>query len=667
MHSVLPVVKRRLCPVVLPALLLAAWIGPTAAAEWRPIGPEGGAVVVMAAHPDRPEILLAGSLGAGGYRSDDGGVTWVPLGERLPSIEVWSAIFDPQAPQRAWAGTADGLFRSDDGGHRWRPVDGGLGRSTTVGALAFDPSDPNTLYAATDHGLFRSVDTGGTWTSLGLGDHQGVPRAIAADPTDPRVVMVAIPDLGLFRTTDGGAIWGRVGPGSYGPETAIIGVAFSQSHAGRAFAAVADARLLVSDDRGLHWTTLTYGLPRGATATALTVTTADGSDTAVLWTGDGPWASVDGAAFTPLAANFPRGKVSSAVVSSAVPERLWAALDRGGVWASDDGGHVWRRSEVGIGASWVGGLAFDRTGALWAAMSHGVRRFDRSSGRWEAHGPDVTLSAITTAPSDPAILYAGGSEAGILRSSDGGVSWAAVAPLGVSAEILDLGVDPRHADVLWVAVRTLGDGADSVMVTHDGGETWETAVEGAGRFVALDPYDSGHLLVGGQQLLESRDNGMTWQQLHRPASPPADAVAFDRSRLGGYYVAGGGKVLVTRNEGRTWKDTSGRLGLDCRDGQPPAEPPLVCGPSISGLLIDPVWPQRLLLAFEHDGVRRTLDRGRFWSEIDAGLLNPSVSRIVLDGTSSTLYVATHGGGVWQLELGPVLPPRRPSGREGGEP
>jgi photosystem II stability/assembly factor-like uncharacterized protein len=666
MNSLHLISQRWLCTVVLPALLLATCVAPADAAEWRPIGPEGGAVVAMAAHPDRPEILLAGSLGAGGYRSDDGGATWVPLGERLPSIEVWSAIFDPQAPQRAWAGTADGLFRSDDGGLTWRPVDGGLGQATTVGALAFDPSDPTMLYAATDHGLFRSVDTGGTWTSLGLGDHQGVPRAIAADPTDPRVLLVAIPDLGLFRTTDGGAIWRRVGPASYEPETAIFGVAFSQSHAGRAFAAVADGRLLVSDDRGLHWTTVTRGLPRGATATALTVMTANGSDMAVLWTGDGPWVSVDGAAFTPLASHFPRGKVSAVEVSSAVPERLWAALDQGGIWASDDGGHTWQRSQVGIGASWVGGLALDSMGVLWAAMSHGLRRFDRSTGRWEARGPDLAMSAITAAPSDPSVLYAGGSEAGIVRSTDGGTSWASVAPLGLSAEILDLAVDVRDPETLWVAARALADGADSVKVTHDGGESWETAVEDAGRFVALDPYDSGHLLVGGQHLFESRDDGMTWHELHRPASPPTDAVAFDRSRLGGYYVCGGGRILITRNDGRTWKDASGRLNLECHQGQPPMEPHEVCGPSIAGLVVDPLWPQRLLLGFEHDGVRRTLNRGRFWREIDAGLLNPSVSRIVLDGASSTLYVATRGGGVWQLDLGPVLPPRRPTGREDGE-
>ncbi len=667
MNSLLIITKRWLRPVALPVLVLATCAAPAAAAEWRPIGPEGGAVVALAAHPDRPEILLAGSLGAGGYRSDDGGIIWKPLGERLPSIDVWSAIFDPQNPQRAWVGTGDGLFRSDDGGLTWRPVDGGPGRSSTVGALTFDPADPTTFYAASDHGLFRSSDGGDTWTSLGLADHQGVPREVAVDPTDPRIVLVVIPDLGLFRTTDGGAVWRRVGPLPDGPGTAIIGVAFSGFRARRVYAAVADARLLISDDHGLSWTTVDHGLPRGATATALTVFPADNSDLAVLWTGAGPWGSYNGSVFTALAPHFPHGKVSAAVVSPVDPERLWAALDEGGVWASDDGGHVWQRSEAGIGASWVGGLALDRTGGLWAAMSHGVRRFDRSTGRWEARGPDVALSAIAAAPSDAATLYAGGSDAGILHSGDGGVSWTAVAPLGLSAEVLDLGIDAHDPETVWVAARALADGADRVMVSRNGGESWETAVEGAGRFVALDPYDSGHVFAGGQRLLESRDDGMTWQELHRPASPPADAMAFDSSRLGGYYIAGGGRVLVTRNEGQTWKDASGRLGLECHLGQAPLEPPQVCGPSIAGLVVDPLWPQRLLLAFEHDGVRGTLDRGRFWSEIDAGLLNPSVSRIVLDGAVSTLYVATRGGGVWQLDLGPVVPPRRPSGRQGGEP
>ncbi len=658
-----PIHLRAAAVVAVVVVALAAGAG-----DWRPIGPGGGPVAALAFHPARADVLLAGSLGAGLYRSEDGGVDWMPAGAALPAVEVWSLLWSADDPAEVWAGTGGGLFVSRDGGLGWSAVSPSPGgASGVVGALAVDPSDPGVIYAATDRGLYRSPNRGGSWAPAGLADRQGVPRVVAVDPTEPAVLVVVIPELGIFRSGDGGALWRRVGPLPEGGDTAV-GFAFSAVLPGRAYAAFADARLLVSDDRGISWQTVTRGLPRAARATALTVA-ADGmgGERVVLWTDSGPWLSLDAGYFEPLAAHFPQGEVGVTTVAASDPDRLAAALGDGMVWASGDGGRSWTRSTRGVGASWATAVAVDplEPGAVWAATDRGLYRFSPASGRWSATGLDEPLTTVAVAANDPEVLYAGGVGVGIVRSRDGGSSWETAAPLpgGDGVEPVALAVDSRDPRVVWAVYRPIaGDGG--LALSRDEGATWQVAVPGADRFVSLDPFDSGHLFAGGAQLWESDDTGETWRELLRPASDEADGVAFDPSGFDHYYVVGGGRLLRTTNGGRTWSVADRGLGLGCVPQPPPAQPPEVCGPPVSGLLVDSLASSRLLLGFADDGVWSTVNRGRSWYRAAPGLLNRKVSGLAFDPATRAVYAATRGGGVWVMELEPLLPPRRASGREG---
>jgi hypothetical protein len=211
----------------------------------------------------------------------------------------------PADPSRIYASQTSGWFgqqvqRSNDGGKTWEPVgnkfvyDGEVGTHQhydgTQRPWAFkrvwhlEPSltDPDTVYAgAEDAAIFKTTDAGQTWNELpGLRQHDSGPRwmpgaggmclhTIIQDPKNPDRMFIAISAAGAFRTDDAGKTWKPINKGlhsQYIPEpTADVGhcvhhvamhparpnVLFMQKH----------WDVMRSDDAGESWTEVSGNLP----------------------------------------------------------------------------------------------------------------------------------------------------------------------------------------------------------------------------------------------------------------------------------------------------------------------------------------------------------------------------------------------------------------------
>ena len=147
------------------------------------------------------------------YKNDSVGAIDVAIDQSNPQVvyaSLWNTRRPPWYVYAPSNGPGGGLFKSTDGGTTWKPLTNGLptegfGRS----GVAIAPSNPKIVYAVVDAkagGLYRSNDAGATWTKT-TGDERVWGRGwyfekVGVDPKNPDIVYV--PNVGIQRSTDGG-------------------------------------------------------------------------------------------------------------------------------------------------------------------------------------------------------------------------------------------------------------------------------------------------------------------------------------------------------------------------------------------------------------------------------------------------------------------------------
>lgn len=107
-------------------------------------------------------------------------------------------------------------------------------------------------------------------------------------------------------------------------------------------------------------------------------------------------------------------------------------------------------------------------------------------------GDGVTWSIICH-PDDPRILYCGTVDSGVFRSGDGGVTWSQLpvptpeseCKMGFPTRVIRLAVDPSDPDALYVALEVGG-----LVRSLDGGRTWADCNAGLLAFTSDERYKS---------------------------------------------------------------------------------------------------------------------------------------------------------------------------------
>jgi len=261
-------------------------------ADWQTLTrglPQPTQVRAVAVHPQRPEIVFAGTQD-GPYRSPDAGDAWERLDFPGPERVVWSFAFDPADAQVMYCGTAPGaVFRSDDGGDHWRrlPTDPGpdvvrMDFPTRTIAMAVDPAHPAHLYVALEvGGVIRSLDGGETWKAINKGLAPDVGRldlhGIQVSAARPDTVFISV-RAGLLRSHDHGEHWQDIDLSHVSPITYCRDLRVAPDDPRTLYVALgkaarsAEGALVRSRDLGTTWERVDRGLSPKSTMMAVALT-----------------------------------------------------------------------------------------------------------------------------------------------------------------------------------------------------------------------------------------------------------------------------------------------------------------------------------------------------------------------------------------------------------
>jgi hypothetical protein len=223
--------------------------GVLASGEWQHRGPwnVGGRTRALAIDVTNENVLLAGGVSGGMWRSADGGASWqkTTAPDQLHSVTCIAQDTRPGKTNVWYYGTGElggnsagktgayfhgnGVFKSTDGGRTWQPIPTTATNTPAVfdsnldnmWNIATDPSNAtqDEIYIAAYGGIHRSVDGGAKWTRVLGGNNPSYYTDVVV--TAEGIVYAALSSegsqKGLWRSADG-VQWENITPENF-PKT----------------------------------------------------------------------------------------------------------------------------------------------------------------------------------------------------------------------------------------------------------------------------------------------------------------------------------------------------------------------------------------------------------------------------------------------------------------
>ncbi len=635
--------------------------------NWVEIGPRNinGRIRSLALDPTNANTVFAGAASGGLWKSTDAGQSWYPLMQYEDSIAVGSIAIDPSNPNVIYVGTGEptwwpgyegvGVLKSVDGGVTWSAT--GTMANGHIARVIIDPNATNILYCAGfSGGLYKSVDSAVTWTLIQAGDVTDV----VINPADSAVLYSGIRNDGVYKSVDAGATWTKLAGGL--PATASNRVMLSLCAAATdTVYAKLDQTIYKTTDAGATWSnqgnhgSTTYGY--WCTYVAVDPTNPD----IVFAAGTTLERSIDGGATWTLVAGGSdperdrlHADQHAMVFDPANPQTIYAGND-GGVYLSNDGANTWTKVSDGLIIT-----QFYDVGVSPATPT-------LIGGGTQDQGTNATVGGLTWEylfnadggfmvfhPTDPYTMYGETQYSNIRKSTDGGNSWS-LATSGLTGSgpwIGAITIDHPSPNILFT-------GRQNVFRTTNGATTWTSSsptVGGSVLAVAIAPSDSMIVYAGTStgEIWRSSDGGATlanWNDVTAAPLPNrfCTDIVVDRTDPDIVYVSYSGfdattpttpgHVFRSDDGGATWNNISGTSGAVNALPDTPA----------NAIEIDALNPNTLYVGTD-TGMFITTNLGATWLVYEPNFPEVAVTDLELDESRNILTAATHGRGMWQIDV-----------------
>jgi photosystem II stability/assembly factor-like uncharacterized protein len=188
------------------------YISYDAGASWEVLTEEfGWCDIIHPAVSDPQTVYCLSTYDLGGaeptvFKSSDGGGTWWECASVGAGYDLTRIAVSSETPEVLFAGTVEnGIYRSTDGCGSWIPVNGTLpnqGSGVAVYALTIDPMNPARLYAALgEYGLYESTNSGEMWQPIDVWSPRGAHTVISA------IALSKNPSGQIYLGTNGFGVW----------------------------------------------------------------------------------------------------------------------------------------------------------------------------------------------------------------------------------------------------------------------------------------------------------------------------------------------------------------------------------------------------------------------------------------------------------------------------
>jgi len=638
-----------------------------APANWTAIGPTNfaGRMLDLAFDPNNANVIWAGAASGGIWRSADGGNTWTPMDDQLPTLAIGCIATHPTNSNIIYIGTGEGSFNIDavEGVGVLKSIDGGatwtqtglsflLSQGEAVNEMVIDPGNPNVLIAATRDGIYRTADAGTTWTRT-LGTSSGWDgKEVVMDPSNSNNVYVALgypwgnANNGIYKSTDNGVTWTKLATGlPASASTGRVSLTISASSPNTLYAGIANTigsgssllGIYRTTDGGSNWT-LQSNSPNHYNGQGWynNVIAVDPANASIVYSGgtniykstnDGvTWSTITNGIHVDFhAIAFNAGT-------------LYVGCD-GGLYKSTTGGSSWTSINSGLTTFQFYKMGSDFNNgnrAMGGTQDNGTKEYSGATTwttRLGGDGGEVVFDY-----SNSNIIYGEYQNGSHQKSTNGGVSWFSI-NTGVPSGpwVTPVKMDPVNPSVLYTI------GSSNLYKTSNGGANWSLlfdATETLDKDIQVAPSNNQTIYVAGASAIyQSTNGGTSFTKISTGlAAASITALTAHPSQPQTLYVANGGwsatsHVYKTTNGGSTWQNVTNSL------------PNVPC----NTIVIDPAHPE-IVYAGTDLGVYASIDEGATWSNWNTGLPNVVIDELDIQATARIIRAATHGRGMFQSPM-----------------
>lgn len=594
--------------------------------DWRANGPPGGDVRSLVVDPSNPDRFYLGTLDAQLYTSADGGKNWELLYNfNKPKLFVDHIIVDPRDSRTLYVAThrhkeAGGFFKSTDGGRRWR--ESPELKNEALHSLTQAEANPSVLIAGTFNGIFRSDNSGDSWSQLPTLGTPGLVHveSLAIDPRNTTTIYAGTWYL-PYKSNDGGQTWRSIKNGII-DDSDIFAIDIDPRDPNHVIASACSG-IYETMNGGENWSKV-QGIPSQSRRTRTIVQHPSIAGLVFAGTTEGFWRSERGGkADSWMVTTSRQLEINSIAVHPSRPQTIYIGTNNYGVMISTDGGKNFAPTNGGYSGRFANAIVADRetpnrvyaatinttTGGGFLFLSTDNGETWRPSMR--SMPPRLITYAILQDASDANVIYLG-TNLGVYRSLDRGVSWAPV----------------------WTASKP----------TAKKGATKKSA-SGRATAATATPSDTVRKV---QQILNASGYPVGVPDGHAGAQTAGAVKKYQGDR----HLPVTGKI-----DNATLKS----MGLGGTEGTPAvAEASVVLSDAVNALVqtIDSQTQRPMFLAATNLGLFKSFDPTQGWQKVSyGGSYDPRTSCIsveaqssesILVGTASSgVLVSRDGGKTWQ--------------------